>query len=52
MEDVESGLIHAAQNVYAEYPDPRRDEWQTKLLPIIKKAPLSQVMSMSGMSRR
>jgi len=52
MEDVESGLIHAAQNVYTEYPDPRRDEWQTKLLPIIKKAPLSQVMSMSGMSRR
>jgi hypothetical protein len=46
-----SGLIHAAQNVYTEYPDPRRDELQTKVLPVIKKVPLPQLMSMSGISR-
>ncbi len=33
LEEVESGLIHSEQNVYTEYPDPRRDEWQTKIVP-------------------
>jgi hypothetical protein len=41
LEDVESGLIHSEQSVYAEYPDPRRDEWQTNILPALKKAPLA-----------
>lgn len=27
LEDVESGLIHAADSVYTQYPDPRHDEW-------------------------
>ena len=40
LEDVETGLIHSEQNVYTEYPDPRRDEWQTKTLPALKKQPL------------
>ena len=26
LEEVESGTIHSAQNVYTEYPDPRRGE--------------------------
>ncbi len=52
LEDVESGLIHSAQNVYTEYPDPRRDEWQTKILPALKKVPLSRLMKLSGKSRR
>lgn len=51
LEDVESGLVHALQNVYTEYPDPRRDEWQTMVLPVIKKARLSQLVSMTGISR-
>jgi hypothetical protein len=51
LEDVESGLIHSAQNVYTEYPDPRRDEWETKIRPILKKIPLSHLVKMSGMSR-
>jgi hypothetical protein len=29
LEDVESGTIHSGQDVYTEYPDERRDEWQT-----------------------
>lgn len=32
-EDVESGLIHAAESVYTEYPDPQRDEW-----PVLRNA--------------
>jgi len=51
LEEVESGLIHAEQNVYTEYPDPRRDEWQTKIWPALKRAPLSQLVEISGMSR-
>ena len=37
LEDVESGLIHSAQDVYTEYIDPRRDEWMTKLWPALRK---------------
>jgi hypothetical protein len=33
LEEVESGMIHSAQSVYTEYPDPRREEWHTKILP-------------------
>ena len=28
-------------HVYAEYPDPRRDEWETKMRPALKKVSLS-----------
>ena len=35
LEDVQSGLIHSEQSVYTEYPDPRRDEWKTKILPAL-----------------
>jgi hypothetical protein len=52
LEDVESGLVHSAQSVYTEYPDPRRDEWQTKILPALKKVPLRILVGKSGMSRR
>ncbi len=52
MEDVESGMIHSAQNVYTEYPDPRRDEWQMKIVPALKKVPLPHLMNLSGLSRR
>ena len=52
LEEVESGLIHSAQSVYTEYPDPRRDEWQTQILPALKKAPLSVLVGISGLSRR
>lgn len=35
----------------AHYPDPRRDEWQTKVLPILKKIPIAALMRVSGRSR-
>jgi len=50
LEEVTAGLHHSEQNVYTEYPDLRRDEWQTKILPIIKDAPLLRLAKMSGMS--
>jgi hypothetical protein len=52
LEEVESGLIHAEQSVYTEYPDPRRDEWTAKLLPALKKIPLARLAKLSGLSRR
>lgn len=52
LEDVEAGLVHSPQNVYTEYIDPRRDEWQTVVLPALKKASLSTLQKESGFSRR
>jgi hypothetical protein len=44
LEDVESGLLHSADSVYTEYPDPSRDEWQTVILPALRKVPLALLM--------
>jgi hypothetical protein len=52
LEEVEAGLVHSAENVYTVYPDPRRDEWQTKILPALRKIPLPLLAEMSGISRR
>jgi hypothetical protein len=51
LEEVDAGLIHSAENVYTEYPDPRRDEWQTKILPALRKLPPS-ILEESGVSPR
>jgi hypothetical protein len=50
MEEVEAGLIHSAENVYTEYPDPRRDEWNTKILPALRKIPAPILAKESGLS--
>jgi hypothetical protein len=52
LEDVESGLIHSEQNVYTEYPDPRRDEWQTKIMPALRRISLAILERKSCLSRR
>lgn len=52
LEDVEAGLIHSEQAAYTEYPDPRRDEWETKIRPALRKASISFVMKEAGLSRR
>jgi hypothetical protein len=52
LEDVDQGLIHSAQNVYTEYPDPRRDEWETKVRPALKRVPLPVLHKKTGLSRR
>jgi hypothetical protein len=52
LEEVEAGLIHSADAAYTEYTDSRRDEWQTKILAALKKAPLSVLEEKSSFSRR
>jgi hypothetical protein len=52
LEDVESGMEQSADNVYTEYPDPRRDEWQTELLPALRVVPLPVLIAETGMSGR
>jgi hypothetical protein len=53
LEEVEAGLIHSPENVYTEYPDPRRDEWETKYRPVLKKpGVLEPVRRETGLSRR
>jgi len=52
LENVEAGVVHSAQNVYTEYSDPRRDEWQMVILPALKKLPLKVLVAKSGISER
>jgi hypothetical protein len=52
LEDVDAGLIHSEQSVYTEYPDPRRDKWQMKILPALRTVPLAILTAQTGMSRR
>jgi hypothetical protein len=50
LEEVESGLIHSAQSVYTEYPDPRRDEFQAKVLPLLKRIPVRALALLTNLS--
>jgi hypothetical protein len=50
LEEVEAGLHHSPENVYTEYLDLRRDEWQTKILPALRKLPPPVLVKMSGLS--
>jgi hypothetical protein len=45
LEKVESGLIHSEQSVYTEYPDQRRDEWQTGILPALRRVRLELLVT-------
>jgi hypothetical protein len=51
LEEMEAGVIHSPESVYTEYPDPRRDQWQTRILPVLKKIPIAALMRFSGKSR-
>jgi hypothetical protein len=52
LEAVDAGLVHSEHAAYTEYPHPRRDEWQTKILPALKELRLSLLIEKSGLSRR
>jgi hypothetical protein len=52
LEEVEAGLEHSQENVYTEYPDPRRDEWGTKIVPALQNITLRKLEKMTGLSRR
>ena len=51
-EEVEPGLIHSAENVYTEYEDERRDEWETKIRPALKEISLAALVKETRLSRR
>jgi hypothetical protein len=51
LEEVDADLIHSVQDVYTEYIDRRRDEWQTNTLPALRKVPLARLVELSGLSR-
>jgi hypothetical protein len=50
LEEVDAGLMHSVENVYTEYIDRRRDEWQTKILPALRKIPAPLLAKMSKLS--
>jgi hypothetical protein len=50
LEEVESGVIHDPRSVYTEYPDKRRDEWVTKILPVLKAMPMPWLEQQSGLA--
>jgi|SRR5580700_1265259 hypothetical protein len=52
LEEVEEQSASDAADVYTEYPDPRRDEWTTEILPILRTIPLRELVERSGLSRR
>ena len=51
LEEIEAGVIHSPESVYTEYPDPHRDEWQNRILPVLKNIPIAALMKVSGRSR-
>jgi len=44
LEEVESGAVHDPESAYTEYPDPKRSEWVTKILPAIKDITLAELI--------
>jgi hypothetical protein len=50
LEDIEAGTIHSAQLVYTEYPDPRREEWETKILPLLRRFPVRVLVRLTNKS--
>lgn len=52
LEEVDAGLVHASSAVYTEYPDPRRDHWDSKVRPLLKRVSLKVFEQMTGKDRR
>lgn len=52
LEEVDEGRIHDAKDAYTEYEDSRRDEWEQKIRPLLKKISLSILCEKTGFSRR
>ena len=50
LEEVEEGALPDAADVYTEYPDPRRDEWQMKWFPMLCATLVPRLLG-AGVSR-
>ncbi len=44
--------MHTSSDVYTEYPDPRRDPWETEVRPVLRKIPLKVFEELTGKHRR
>lgn len=51
LEEVEEQSLLDPREVYTEYPDPRRDEWATKILPKLKATSLRELINLTGLPR-
>lgn len=51
LEEVEEKSLLDPSGAYTEYPDPRRGDWATKVLPTIKAMPLRDLMERTGLPR-
>lgn len=54
LEEVDAGMVHSLQDVYTEYVDPTRDEWEIKIRPAIakEKVSISKLHNETGFSSR
>jgi hypothetical protein len=52
LENVDAGTVHSAEQVYTEYSDRRRDQWQTRIVPALSKLSTSVLTKETGLSRR
>jgi hypothetical protein len=50
LEEVEEGSVLDGGDVYTEYPDPQRDEWKMKWLPMLRLTSVPQLLD-QGVSR-
>jgi len=48
LEEIEAAVIHLLESVYTQYPDSKRDEWETRILLLLKKIPVKTLMKVSG----
>jgi hypothetical protein len=52
LEEVEAESVHSDQNVYTEYSDARRDDWEKTVRPALKIPRLNVLVKKSHLSRR
>jgi len=52
LEEVDAGMIHATNDVYTEYVDLRRDEWERNFKPALMKTSILKMSTESLFSRR
>jgi len=52
IEDVQGGLVHDADEVYTEYGDRERDEWDEVFLPVLKLMQRDEMAREAGLSAR
>jgi hypothetical protein len=50
LENVNAGLVYSERSAYTEYVDLKRDEWTTKIQPVLKKASLIVLVRECGKS--